>query len=108
MSQPDPEFTPAYLLGKLDSSSNHVRINSFTIGLEGNGGVDKPVLEDLAANSGNAAFPNSIDELGTVFERFSSSISNVYNLTYVRNQQVIPENDKARLRFVIKGTPKLE
>ncbi|MGB3080069.1 MAG: hypothetical protein WBB31_13375, partial [Saprospiraceae bacterium] len=60
------------------------------------------------ANSGSAAFPNNIDELGTVFEKFSSSISNVYNLTYVRNQQVIPDTNKARLRFVIKGTPKIE
>lgn len=104
----DPEYTPAFLLNKLDNAANNVRINSFTIGLQGNGGVDKPVLEALAANSGNAAFPGNIDELGTVFERFSGSISNVYNLTYVRNQQVIPESNKARLRFVIKGSPKLE
>lgn len=104
----DPEFTPSYLLDKLDNSAATVGINSFTIGLEGNGGVDKPVLEALAANSGSAAFPDNIDELGSVFEKFSSSIANVYNLTYVRNQQVIPSTDKARLRFVIKGTPKLE
>lgn len=102
----DPEFTPSYLLDKLDNSSADVRINSFTIGLEGNGGVDKPVLEDLAANSGSAAFPKNIDELGTVFEKFSSSIANVYNLTYVRNQQVIPDSDKRKLRFVIRGTAK--
>ena len=104
----DPEFTPTYLLEKLDNSSATVGINSFTIGLQGNGGVDKPVLEALAANSGNAAFPGNIDELGNVFEKFSSSIANVYNLTYVRNQQIIPATDKARLRFVIKGTPKLD
>ncbi len=104
----DPEFTPSYLLDKLDNSSFSVGINSFTIGLEGRGGVDKPVLEALAANSGSAAFPGNIDELGNVFEKFSSSIANVYNLTYVRNQQVIPVTDKARLRFVIKGTPKAE
>ncbi len=104
----DPEFTPSYLLDKLDNSAVNGRINSFTIGLEGRGGVDKPVLEALAANNGSAAFPNNVDELGTVFEKFSSSISNVYNLTYVRNQQVIPATDKARLRFVIKGSPKIE
>lgn len=104
----DPEFTPAYLLDRLNNSAATVGINSFTIGLEGNGGVDKPVLEALASNSGDAAFPENIDELGTVFEKFSSSIANVYNLTYVRNQQVIPATDKARLRFVIKGTPKTE
>lgn len=104
----NPEFTPLYLIDKLDNSTSSVAINSFTIGLEGNGGVDRPVLEALAANGGSAAFPGNIDELGRVFEKFSSSIANVYNLTYIRNQQVIPESNKARLRFVIKGTPKLE
>lgn len=104
----NPEFTPDYLLQRLDNTSSDVRINSFTIGLEGRGGVDKPVLEDLAANSGSAAFPKNIDELGEVFQKFSSSIANVYNLTYVRNQQVIPDVDKRKLRFVIKGTPKLD
>ena len=104
----NPEFSPSYLIEKLDNSSFDVAINSFTIGLDGNGGVDKPVLEALAANGGSAAFPDNIDELGTVFEKFSSSIANVYNLTYIRNQQVIPSTDKARLRFVLKGTPKTE
>jgi len=102
----NPEFTPQYLLDKLETTSGGVRINSFTIGLEGNGGVDKPVLEELAANGGSAAFPKNIDELGKVFEKFSSSIANVYNLTYIRNQQVIPDTDKRKLRFVIKGTAK--
>lgn len=103
----DPEYTPDFLLDKLHTPASSVLINSFTIGLNGNGGVDKPVLEELATNNGTAEFPNNIDELGKVFEKFSSSISNVYNLTYVRNQQVIPDSNKARLRFVIKSTPKI-
>ncbi len=102
-----PEFTPAYLLQKLENTSG-IAINSFMIGLEGNGGVDKPVLNALATNGGTAAFPKNIDELGKVFQKFSSSIANVYNLTYVRNQQVIPEVDKRKLRFVIKGTAKVD
>jgi len=104
----NPEFTPQYLLDKLDNSAGGIRINSFTIGLEGNGGVDKPVLEELAVNGGSAAFPKNIDELGSVFEKFSNSIASVYNLTYVRNQQVIPDTDKRKLRFVIKGTAQLD
>jgi Ca-activated chloride channel family protein len=102
-----PEFTPEFLMEKIESSLD-VSINSFTIGLEGRGGVDKPVLEDLSVNGGLTAFPKNIDELGQVFDKFSSSIANVYNLTYVRNQQVIPEIDKRKLRFVIEGTAKLE
>ena len=104
----NPEFTPQYLLDKLDSSASGIRISSFTIGLEGRGGVDKPVLEELSANGGSAAFPKNIDELGKVFEKFSGSIANVYNLTYVRNQQVIPVVDKRKVRFVIEGTAKVE
>jgi Mg-chelatase subunit ChlD len=104
----NPEFSPEYLLDRLENSAQSVGINSFTIGLDGNGGVDKPVLEALASHGGSAAFPDNIDELGSVFEKFSSSIANVYNLTYVRNQQIIPATDKAKLRFVLKGTPKTE
>ncbi len=104
----DPEYTPDFLLNKLNNPATDVHINSFTIGLNGNGGVDKPVLEKLATNNGVAAFPNNIDELGKVFEKFGSSISNVYNLTYVRNQQIIPDSNKARLRFVLKATPKVD
>jgi len=104
----DPEFTPAYLLDRLNNTTSAVKITSFAIGLEGKGGVDKPVLQSLASNGGSAAFPKNIDELGKVFLKFSSSIANVYNLTYVRNQQIVPDSDKRKLRFVIKGTAKNE
>ena len=104
----DPIYTPEYLVEKLNNSPSDVSITSFAIGLEGNGGVDKQVLVDLAANGGSAAFPRNIDELGGVFQKFSSSIANVYNLTYVRNQQIISEVDKRKLRFVLTGNPKLD
>lgn len=104
----NPEFTPDYLVNRLETITGDVRINSFTIGLEGRGGVDKPVLEELSVNGGTTAFPKNIDELGSVFEKFSSSIANVYNLTYVRNQQVVPDSDKRKLRFVIQGIAKTE
>lgn len=104
----DPIYTPEYLVDKLNNSPSDVSITSFAIGLEGNGGVDKQVLEDLAANGGSAAFPRNIDELGGVFQKFSSSIANVYNLTYVRNQQIVSELDKRKLRFVLTGSPKLD
>jgi len=102
----DPIYNPEYLTDKLVNDPNNILINSFTIGLEGNGGVDKPVLENLAANGGVAAFPRTIDELETVFDQFSTSISNVYNLVYVRNQQVIPQTEPVKLKFVIKASPK--
>lgn len=102
----DPMYSPSYLSDKLLNDPNNILINSFTIGLEGNGGVDKPVLQGLAANGGVSAFPETIDELETVFDQFSTSIANVYNLVYVRNQQVIPQTDPVKLKFVIKASPK--
>jgi len=97
-----PQYTPASLIGKLSDN----QITSFTVGLDGNGGVDKPVLENLAANNGAVAFPNTLKELGEVFEGFSESISTVYNLTYIRNQQPIPAEEPAKLRFIFDSSPK--
>ena len=102
----DPEITYNYLLNKLVNDPNVVKINSFTIGLEGKGGVDRPVLELLATNGGIAEFPENVDQLGIVFSRFSKSISNVYNLIYTRNQQQIPKSSPAKLKFVINANPK--
>ena len=103
-----PQYTPEFIVERLNSDPSGIPISSFTIGLEGRGGVDKPVLEQLTANGGSAAFPSSISELGEVFLRFSESISTVYNLTYIRNQQFIPESDPAKLRFVLESSPRKE
>lgn len=94
------------LFNKLSGDNAKVKINSFTIGLEGKGGVDKPVLEKLATNGGIAEFPQNIEELGTVFDKFSKSISNVYNLTYIRNDQIIRQENAAQLKFLIKARPR--
>ena len=102
----NPAFTPAYLKNKLENNPNGIQVNSFTIGLSGNGGVDRTILEDLAVNGGAAEFPTNIGGLKAVFDKFSSSISNVYNFTYVRNQQPISGNAPVKLKFVIKATPK--
>ncbi len=102
----DPQYTPAFLLEQLNGGTGGLPISSFTIGLDGNGGVDKPVLDVLAVNGGASAFPGNIKELESVFNDFSQGISTVYQLTYVRNQQVIPDTNPARLRFVLEASPK--
>lgn len=103
-----PEFTPASLMARLENVSGKTPISSFMIGLQGNGGVDKPVLDGLALNGGDSAFPSNIDQLGQVFQTFSGSIANAYNLTYIRNQQVIPADDKRKVRFVLHGASKTD
>ena len=101
-----PFYTPDLIYDMLVNDPNNIKVSSFTIGFEGNGGVDRTVLEMLAANGGVAEFPNNMEELADVFDKFSKTISNVYNLTYTRNQQIINQTDPARLRFVIEASPK--
>jgi Ca-activated chloride channel homolog len=96
-----PTVNPDYLLTKIKSDKNPYKITSFFIGLNGNGGVDKPVLTKLSSGGGSASFPETVKELKTVFEKFSSVISNVYNLTYLRNQQIIAKTNPAKLKFEI-------
>ena len=95
-----PEYTPAQLITSLHTDPP---VHSYTIGLEGFGGVDKTVLQALAAHSGVAAFPKDVNALEDVFETFSSSIAHVYKLVYTRNQQVIAEDQPLKLRFVISA-----
>jgi Ca-activated chloride channel homolog len=101
-----PQFTSGFIRDKLVNDPNAIKINSFTVGLDGNGGVDRAVLENLAANGGVAEFPSSISALEHVFQKFSKSVSNVYNFKYVRNQQVIPFSNQASLKFVVCASPK--
>ena len=96
-----PSVNADYLVSKIKSDKNSYKINSFCIGLNGNGGVDKAVLNKLASG-GSASFPETITELKSVFAKFGRVISNVYNLTYTRNQQIINRTSPAKLRFEIK------
>ena len=73
---------------------------SFTIGLEGMGGVDEIVLESLAVN-GNYALAESVSDLQAIFETFSEAVSNVYKVDYTRNSQVISSR---QIRFKFTST----
>ncbi|WKN30377.1 VWA domain-containing protein [Porifericola rhodea] len=96
------EYSPQYLEQRIKASTEGSKIITFTIGLDGKGGVDKDVLNKLTLNGGVSTFPRSVDELAHVFEDFSSGIANVYKLTYTRNQQAIPEDKAVKLRFSIQ------
>lgn len=87
---------------KLVEDESKIKISSFMIGLEGKGGVDRNILSRLAVNGGVAQFPNNAGELETTFKNFSSAIANVYNLTYTRNQNKIPADTPAKLKFSIE------
>ncbi|WP_341225174.1 vWA domain-containing protein [uncultured Arcticibacterium sp.] len=96
-----PNVNVDYLLNRIKSDKNDYKITSFAIGLDGDGGVDQNILTKLSGNGGTASFPKTIGEAKGVFEKFSRVISNVYSLEYLRNQQVIPRNSPAKLKFEI-------
>lgn len=100
----DTTFNPQSLSNKLLNDPNTVKVVSYTLGLGGT--VNKEILENLALNGGSSAFPASVQELETVFDDFSKTISTVYNLTYRRNQQIIPEANKRSLKFVLEANPR--
>ncbi|MGR3809287.1 vWA domain-containing protein [Jiulongibacter sp. NS-SX5] len=96
-----PNVNVDYLLNRIKSNSEST-ISSFAIGLDGDGGVDQSILTKLSGNGGSASFPQTIEQAKGVFEKFSKVISNVYSLEYLRNQQVIPRNTPAKLKFEIQ------
>lgn len=95
-------MNPDGLVNRLKGDSNQYKISTFTIGLAGKGGIDQTVLTKLAVNGGVAEFPANATELKDVFDKFSKVISNVYNLTYIRNQQKIDRSTPVKLKFVIQ------
>lgn len=86
--------------------TNNQEINSFIIGLGSESEIATEELERLVANGGTASFPTTINALETVFEDVSKSVSNVYNLSYERSQQVISKDNAVKLRFRITATKK--
>jgi Mg-chelatase subunit ChlD len=97
-----PTINSDYLINRIKNDKNSYKITSFFIGLNGNGGVDQTVLTKLASNGGSVSFPENVKELKEVFTKFGKVISNVYNLEYIRNQQIISKADPRKLRFEIK------
>lgn len=100
----DPALTPELLRGKLENDPTGANVISYTIGFKGNNAnIDQAALETIACNGGVAEFPQSLTELEQVFKDFSESISTVYTLRYIRNQQPVSESEKRSLRFVISA-----
>ncbi|MBK6979197.1 MAG: VWA domain-containing protein [Cytophagaceae bacterium] len=97
-----PSVNADYLLNRIKNVKNSYKITSFFFGLNGNGGVDQAVLTKLASNGGSVSFPENVKELKEVFTKFGKVIFNVYNLEYIRNQQIISKADPRKLRFEIR------
>lgn len=97
-------LSPETLVSMLKTSGpNSSRIKSYIIGLHGDDGIDESILRSLTASNGLYAFPLSIDELQTVFNRFSRAVTNNYNLRYIRNRQIVSPDNKRPIRLRING-----
>jgi hypothetical protein len=77
------------------------RIKSYTIGLRGKGNLDEEILKSLAVK-GAYDFANSSSDLQGVFKKFSNSVSDVYDVIYTRNNQIIPAARKMRFNITAK------
>ena len=79
-------------------------IKSYTMGLDGEqwGGVDSDILDQLALvthEQGESYIVNSIEDLSEAFYTFAKSVSNVYKVTYRRNNQQII--DPLQFKFIL-------
>jgi len=90
------------ILNKIKNDKNSNKIRGFFIGLEGKGGLDTSLPPKLISSGWIVSIPTSATQVKEVFEKFGRLISNVYHLTYIRNQQVIPRNTPINLRFDIQ------
>ncbi len=86
-------------LKKLLLNSN---IKSYTMGLDGNGGVEHAILDSLALN-GAYRYTDDINDLNDIFKLFAETVSNVYKISYKRNDLVIP--NARELKFVFYVSP---
>lgn len=75
-------------------------IKSFTIGLKGKGNLNPLILARLAVN-GTFAIAESTTILGETFSSISATVSQVYTITYRRNDNPVPENSPYDIRFTI-------
>ncbi|MDP8219979.1 MAG: vWA domain-containing protein, partial [Candidatus Stygibacter frigidus] len=84
---------------ELEVNLNDAGIRSYTMGLEGNGGVDEMVLDELAVN-GQYRLTSSKSDLRKIFQFFAESVSNVYQISYRRSSQVIANPRQIRFKFI--------
>ncbi|MCF7919439.1 MAG: VWA domain-containing protein [Candidatus Cloacimonetes bacterium] len=84
---------------ELVSDLTEFGIRSYTMGLKGEGGVNEAVLEELSVN-GNYRLTSSKNDLRKIFQFFAESVSNVYQVIYRRNSQIITNPRQIRYKFI--------
>jgi Ca-activated chloride channel family protein len=100
----NPAITMESVLNRIKSDHNTNKIRGFFIGLSGDGGLDTTLPTKLTSSGWIVSVPTSAAQVRDVFNKFGRLISNVYHLTYTRNQAVIPRNSPITLRFDIHAS----
>jgi Mg-chelatase subunit ChlD len=78
------------------------QIPSFTIGYKGRGELDADLLQRLAqASQGVFRLAEDKAKLKTIFHEIAVSVTDVYTVTYSRNDQVISANEPRPIRLNI-------
>lgn len=89
-----------YIVDRINQpTANNVMISSFTIGLEGKGGIDENALRSLALNGGIYNSTSDIETLEKIFDKFANSVASIYTFSYDRNNSHI---SKLNIRFKIQ------
>jgi len=86
---------PADLIVEMNTQN----IRSYTMGLQGEGGVNAVALEQLAVN-GQYRLTSSKNDLRKIFQFFAESVSNVYQISYIRSSQEITSPREIRYKLI--------
>lgn len=98
------KFTLDNVFNRIKGDKRSEKIRGFFIGLEGKGNFDANIANTLANNGWVVNIPKNAGEVEDVFNKFGRLISNYYNLTYIRNQQIVPSTQKIKLKFEITAS----
>ena len=89
-----------------DSTPNDIKqllkefqVKSYTVGLKGKGSIEKDILSSLAVN-GHFKIANSMNDVNVIFQLFARSISSLYRVTYIRNDQPISNKRDVKFTFI--------
>ncbi|MCG3118915.1 MAG: hypothetical protein ALAOOOJD_01204 [bacterium] len=84
------------------------QIPGFTIGYKGRGELDQEILQRLAqASQGVFRLAEDKAKLKAIFHEFAVSVTDVYTVTYWRNDQIIETNEPRLIRLNIGARKKI-
>jgi len=97
---------PAHTADTVVARLKRAGIVSFTIGYEGQGELDPTLLTRLALN-GSYKSAKSAEALKNIFREFAVTVTDFYQVTYSRNDQIIEKEKPRRIRLTVTARRKV-